>query len=119
MSINNSDSATTTPTTSSDFARYVTLQTLSAISFPQYDLKHSLRFWIKDFKEEVQSAGITNMDHCCIHIARFMPTIIRTFITSIPPTIKNKWSTLTEELLLHFGRPEEEENRELLTKLRK
>lgn len=58
------------------------------------------------------------MDQCCIHVARFMPAVVCTFITSINPTVKRSWTSLQEELLLNFGKPEEE-NRALLHKIRR
>lgn len=52
-------------------------------------------------------------------IGRFMPTIIRSWITTVPVTVKKSWPLFTEALNNQFGKNSLEESREIKSRLKK
>lgn len=58
------------------------------------------------------------MKDCIPQFGRFMPTLIRNYLPSIPPATRSSWFLFTAKLLAQFGIPEDEENRHLVTQLR-
>ncbi|KAG1467880.1 hypothetical protein G6F56_004160 [Rhizopus delemar] len=105
-------------TTTSDFAEYLLHERAKSIPIASYDLKQSLRIWLKNFDQQAAIHGISNFNTCCMHIGRYLPSIIQQWILTQPPEIVATWSLLTESFLAHFGLPEEEDNRRLLRDLR-
>ncbi|KAI8888106.1 hypothetical protein K501DRAFT_173968, partial [Backusella circina FSU 941] len=101
------------------FSRFVLIENLKQLQMRTYDIKKdSLRMWLKEFEQQAAFIGIENMDNCIPQFGRFMPTIIRNYLPTIPYATRSNWSTFTAKILSQFGIPEDEENRHIVTQLR-
>ncbi|KAI8354685.1 hypothetical protein BD560DRAFT_319128, partial [Blakeslea trispora] len=77
-----------------------------------------LRVWLKNFELQLEYAGIPRPADCIPQFGHFMPQLIKNFLPTMSVATKASWELFKEELLLHFGKPEEEENKELYKQLR-
>ncbi|RCH89547.1 hypothetical protein CU098_004800, partial [Rhizopus stolonifer] len=80
-------------TTTSDFAEYLLHERAKSIPIAPYDLKQSLRIWLKNFDQQAAIHGISNFNTCCMHIGRYLPSIIQQWILTQPPEIVATWDT--------------------------
>ncbi|GAN05320.1 conserved hypothetical protein, partial [Mucor ambiguus] len=111
--------ATPTPANaSSDFVKYLTLEKVKSIDMPIYDYSNSLRVWLKEFELQATFVGILDLDACTVQLGKFMPTTIKNWLPTQAPDIRQSWKLLTEQLLLQFGKPADEEFREFKQQLR-
>ncbi|GAN11815.1 hypothetical protein MAM1_1024c11422 [Mucor ambiguus] len=102
-----------------EFIQYMNLEKVKSIDMPRYELHSSLRTYIKEFELQANFVGIENMDICTVQLGKFMPPVIKNWLPTLPSTIRQNWATVTEQLLLQFGRPADEEYREFKANLKR
>lgn len=85
----------------------------------EYKLGDSMRVWLIEFRQQAEFAGVENMNECIRIIGRFMPTVIRNWITTVPIEVKQSWLLFAEALNHQFGKNSLEESREIKGQLKK
>ncbi|SAL97374.1 hypothetical protein [Absidia glauca] len=99
------------------YAMYLRYDRAKSVSMPQYNIKNSLRAWLLDYERQALSHGVLDLDDCPQHVAQYMPLIIQRWIPSLPTACRSSWSSFKELLLRRFGKPIEDENKQLIKSL--
>ncbi|KAK4520564.1 uncharacterized protein ATC70_006441 [Mucor velutinosus] len=102
-----------------EFIQYMNLEKVKSIDMPRYELHSSLRTYIKEFELQANFVGIENMDICTVQLGRFMPPVIKNWLPTLPSSVRQNWANVTEQMLLQFGRPADEEYREFKSNLKR
>lgn len=104
---------------SSEFSQYLINERAKTIPVNPYQLDQSLRVWFAEYEQQALVHGITNLDTCAIHLSKHMPTVIQRWIPTLVPTVRSDFELLKESLLARFAMDVEDENRLLLSQLKK
>ncbi|OBZ80910.1 hypothetical protein A0J61_11041, partial [Choanephora cucurbitarum] len=78
------DDIASDPPEANNIMQYFHRQILNDITMPQYKLGDSMQIWLIEFRQQAEFAGVENMNGCIRIIGRFMPTVIRNWITTVP-----------------------------------